>query len=77
MSEDDELTMDELMEGLRDIMKAMPPEWGHIGRLAVLFGYCYHASGLNMEDAERAFRRLKGATDWTKAHQPRDGEQVH
>ena len=76
-SDDDELSMDEFVEGLRDLIDGMPAEWDRIGRLAVLFGACFHASDLSMEEAERAFARLKGATEWWNAHEPAEGEPVH
>ena len=58
-------------------MDGMPAKWDRVGRLAVLFGACFHASGLTMREAERSFLRLKGATEWQEAHNPADGEAIH
>ena len=41
--------MDEFVEGLRDLMDGMPAKWDGIGKLAALFGACFHASGLTRE----------------------------
>ena len=74
---DDDLTMEELIEGLRYLMDGMPAKWDRIGRLSVLFGACIHASGLGKQEARRALARFDGSTDWQNADAPGDGEEVH
>ena len=75
--EEGDLSMEEFVEGLRELMDGMPAEWDQIGRLAVVFGACIHASELGKEEARRALARFEGATDWQNAHAPGDGEEVH
>ena len=74
---DGDLSMEEFIEALREVMDGMPAKWDRVGRLAVLFGACVHASGLGKEEARRALAKFEGATDWQNAGAPGDGEGMH
>ena len=74
---DGDLSMEEFIEALREVIDGMPAQRDRVGRLAVLFGACVHASGLGKEEARRALARFEGATDWQNADAPGDGEETH
>ena len=76
-ADDDDREMEEFTEALREVIDGMPAEWDRVGRLAVLFGACVHASGLGKEEARRALAKFEGATDWQNAGAPGDGEGMH
>ena len=73
---DGAMSMDELVAALAEVMDGMSAKWDKVGRLAVLFGACVHASGLTKAEARRALTRFEGATDWQKAEKPLPGETV-